>query len=171
MQIQWYRRFLPILYWLWRQTVRELAVSLTADKIDACLSKAKYTKLALHLPKFIVEYSMDMNDILVQMGLIDAFDEKAANFTAIGRSKSGENLYISQVLQKVKVMVDEKGIEAAAITEVAMCMAAGVLEEEKPLEISFDKPFVYLIANTRMESYIDEQFECMPVFMGMVTEF
>jgi len=153
------------------QTARELAASLTADKAAACLSAAKSTKVSLHLPKFTVEYDMSMNSILEELGLTDAFDENRADFTALGQNIYGIPPFISQVLQKVKVIVDEQGTEAAAVTAIIMEDCLAVIEQDPPLDISFDEPFVYLIADTKMETGAEGETACVPLFMGVVTEF
>lgn len=84
-----------------------------------------------------------MNDALKAMGLVQAFDPEKANFSAMGHA-GADPLYIGNVLQKVKLIVDEEGTEAAAVTEVIM--AAGcAMPEKQPVELHFDRPFAYAV--------------------------
>lgn len=68
----------------------------------------------LHLPKFTIEKQWDFRSLLTNAGLIDPFTH-GANFTEI--NKSGK-MYISMVIQKVKIEVDERGATAAAASAI-----------------------------------------------------
>ncbi len=52
------------------------------------------------------------------MGMHDAFDEKLADFSQMGNCKNGDNLYISRVLHRTKIEVNELGTKAGAATVV-----------------------------------------------------
>jgi len=151
------------------QTARELVKSLTAQSIAEYLEASKETSYVnLHLPKFTLDYTVVMNDLLQELGLIDAFSPEKANFNSLGYAKGSteSELFISQVLQKVKVKVDEEGTEAAAVTAIIMETCAAVIEERTPLEVDFNEPFVYVIVDTKTP--FGE--ESIPLFMGVVTE-
>ena len=99
----------------------------------------------LAVPRFTTEYAINYSDMLAGMGLALAFDVENADFSAMGESEDG-NIYISKVFQKVKLIVDEEGTEAAAVTAVEM--AAGcALNPEQPIEMQLDKPFVYAVVD------------------------
>ncbi len=155
-------------------TARELAKKLTGKKISSYIKNAEATYSNLHLPKFTMQYSKKMNDILIEMGLEDAFSPSKANFTGISTTKNGDNsLYISEVLQKVKIKVKEDGTQAAAATNISM-KTTGAIPTEEAKEITFDKPFLYLIVDTKTpfgENDLNEEGDFnIPLFMGMVTE-
>ena len=76
------------------------------------------------------------------MGCAAAFDPKAADFSGMCRE---EPLFISLVKQRVHVIVNEEGTEAAAATAIGM--ASGSAAPEKPREIRFDEPFVYWVTD------------------------
>eukprot|EP01024_Parvocaulis_polyphysoides_P040990 TRINITY_DN37475_c0_g1_i1.p1 TRINITY_DN37475_c0_g1~~TRINITY_DN37475_c0_g1_i1.p1 ORF type:complete len:117 (-),score=18.72 TRINITY_DN37475_c0_g1_i1:58-408(-) len=66
----------------------------------------------LFLPKFTVNFSMQLSDSLKTLGMQDAFDVGSANFE--GMVDDGQKFYVSEGFHKTKVVVDESGTEAAA---------------------------------------------------------
>lgn len=125
-------------------TARELLASLTAEELAALQESAASARVSLRLPKFSVEFGQELNAPLQAMGLVSAFDADTADFSPM----SPEPLYIGRVLQKVKLIVDEEGTEAAAATAVEMRAGSALIEEE-PIPLVFDKPFVYAVTDSR----------------------
>ena len=58
------------------------------------------------------------------------------------------DLFISAVIHKAFVKVDEKGTEAAAATGITM-RATAVFRPQQPEEFKADHPFIYLLRDTR----------------------
>ena len=77
-------------------------------------SKIKVVQVVM--PKFKLEESIPMNQILKGMGMTDMFDVQKADFSGI----SDEQLWVSSVVQKAFVAVTEKGTEAGAATAVLL---------------------------------------------------
>jgi serpin B len=92
------------------------------------------------LPKFEYMYSVSLKDTLAVLGMPDAFDPDAADFS--GMTEEVNDLYISEVLHKCYIRVDELGAEAAAATEVAMA-GTGMPADVK--EFRADRPFLFVI--------------------------
>lgn len=65
------------------------------------------------LPKFEAEWGGELSDALAAMGLETAFDSGRADFSAPGTAP-GRPLYVSSVVHKARIEVNEKGTEAAA---------------------------------------------------------
>ncbi len=63
------------------------------------------------MPKFSFEYSKELSGILKELGIKDAFDANLADFSSLGQS-SEENVFISRVIHKTKIEVDERGTKA-----------------------------------------------------------
>lgn len=102
-------------------------------------------KVRLALPKFELNYSADLIPTLNLMGMSLPFSGKA-NFSGISKAP----LCISAVSQKTFFKVDEKGAEAAAVTEVAMMLTSAMPRPEKIFEMTVDRPFlIRLVNNTR----------------------
>ncbi len=127
--------------------------SLTGEKLLSAVNSAKEEFAHLRLPKFDFEYDRSFAEDLAALGLAPAFDPDLANFIPMGSGPNGE-LYLSEVYQKVKIIVDEEGTEAAAVTEAA---AAEESAMEFPTEIYFDRPFLYAVV---------EMETGLPLFLG-----
>jgi serpin B len=95
-----------------------------------------------------------MNDALKDMGIVDAFDAASADLSRLGRSSRG-NLFISEVLHKTFISVDEKGTKAGAVTKVEVRDESGFMGEI----VVLDRPFVYAIIDNATN---------LPVFVGAV---
>lgn len=96
--------------------------------------------LTIYLPKFKFSYSKNLNNYLSDMGLGIAFNP-SANFSNINDTIS---LFISKVLQKTYIRVDEAGTEAAAVTSVNLTNGSSG-DESLPSIISFNRPFLFAI--------------------------
>jgi serpin B len=113
---------------------------LTVGQLDQAIGALQSMQVDLSLPKFKFDWSAALPDALKALGMTDAFDDQA-DFSGMDGAK---DLYISNVLHKSFVAVDENGTEAAAATAVAVAgMAAPV--QQNPVEFKADRPFLFLI--------------------------
>jgi len=117
----------------------ELESALTKSKLDEVLGGMNELTVILGLPKFTFESSFSLPDALKSLGMTDAFDGNVADFSGMTGNK---DLYISDVIHKAFVAVDEEGTEAAAATAVLM-EATGMLLTDA--ELIIDRPFIFLI--------------------------
>lgn len=138
--------------------IRDLYSSLTNKVMNDMLVNKQTELVDLKLPKFEVTFDKELNESLENMGLTECFDMDKANFDQVGKTQSGDNLYIGTVRQKAKIIVDEEGTEAAAVTEVLM-MCGASMEPEEPREVYFNEPFVYMIMDMDKE---------IPLFIGIL---
>ncbi|MCC8120425.1 MAG: serpin, partial [Oscillospiraceae bacterium] len=111
------------------------------------------------IPQFESEYGVEMNEVLKALGMTDAFDSTLADFSALGHSDEG-NIFISSVLHKTYICVDEAGTKAGAATAEEIAGASAEPTEE-PKRVCLDRPFVYMILDC--ESGI-------PLFIGTVLD-
>lgn len=98
--------------------------------------KSKY--IALSVPKFGVEYSVELNDILKTIGIKKAFEMDAE----FGNMFTGGNMWLDSTIHKTYIKVDEEGTEATAVTGGGM---GGSSLPPEPLEIKYNKPFTFVI--------------------------
>lgn len=136
-------------------SVNEYLLSLSGEKLASLLSNTTDATVKTALPKFEQEYNVEMSDILINMGITDAFHEELADFTGIGHSEIG-NLFINRVLHKTYIAVDEKGTRAGAATAVEI-ETKGALIDENVKTVYLDRPFVYMLIDCENN---------LPIFMG-----
>ena len=83
----------------------------------------------------------ELSNLLGDMGMKDAFDSGAADFSGMDGRK---DLYISKVIHKAFVEVNEEGTEAAAATAIVVkATSAGPMDP--PKEFKADHPFIFII--------------------------
>ena len=140
-------------------SVSDYVQSLTGEKLKALLDGKQSCPVDTGLPKFKCECSYEMNEILEQMGMTDAFRAEKADFSKLGSSTDG-NIYINRVIHKTFIEVGEKGTRAGAATVVEM-NAEGMPFPDEVKEVILDRPFVYMIIDTNAN---------LPLFIGTVTE-
>ena len=92
--------------------------------------------------------------------MTDAFDYTVSDFSGIGSSIDG-NLYISRVLHKTFIAVDEKGTKAGAATVVEMKDESSMIEPEEIKTVYLDRPFLYMLIDCEAN---------LPVFIGTVMD-
>jgi serpin B len=113
--------------------------TLDAGQVNTILKDLKPHQVVLTLPRFKVESEFNLAATLAAMGMPSAFSSEA-DFSGMD---GGKNLFISDVIHKAFVTVDEAGTEAAA-TAVVMVGLASVMPEQ-PVEVTVDRPSVFLI--------------------------
>ncbi len=116
------------------QGIHALAGDLTQESWDRWLAGLDSTSLFVSVPKFTLEYEINLNDVLVALGMGEAFTG-GADFS---RMYEGGGVWIDEVKHKSFVDVNEEGTEAAAVTSVRMI-------ESAPPVIYVDRPFLFAI--------------------------
>lgn len=124
-----------------------LEQSMTAASARDWLSKLKPAhKVVLSLPRFKMTQQFGLSDALTAMGMRKAFDKDAADFTGI---EARRGLFLSAVIHKAFVDVNEVGTEAAAATAVVVGRAMAIQRPQPPIVFRADHPFVFLIRDNR----------------------
>jgi serpin B len=102
--------------------------TLTPATLAQTLGKLHQQTVNVFLPRYKLESTLELAQILASLGMPDAFDPTKADFSAMDGSKY---LYLSTVTHKAWGEVNEEGTEAAAATVVAV-LAAGIPEKLPP---------------------------------------
>ncbi len=127
-------------------SVDDYIAAMNGDKLHALLTSPIDTTVKATMPKFETNFQTELSSVLKGMGMTDAFDETKADFSNIGTSDNG-NIYISRVLHKTTITVDENGTKAGAATIVELRDGATMIEEN-PKVVTLDRPFVYMLVDT-----------------------
>lgn len=124
-------------------TMSHLLEDLPAMDWQGMLQKMKFCPVNLSLPKFEISSSFLLNEALMKLGVKHAFGGDA-QFDRMF-SDPQVQAFISKVIQKARINVNEWGTEAAAVTIVEMDKNAGFFGEDV-VDFNCNHPFVYLIA-------------------------
>ena len=125
----------------------KLEESLSHDKLQKALtavSQSRPHKVEVSLPKFKLTQQFILNNMLAKMGATEMFDEFKADFSGI--SPGPERLYVSHVIHKAFVEVNEKGTEAAAATAVVIKGRTFSVRVQVPVFCA-DHPFLFMICH------------------------
>jgi serpin B len=124
---------------------------LAAKSFSSSVAGLSDAKVNLALPKFEFTYDTDMIDTMKSLGMNLAFDSNNAQFDKMTGGKN--NLFISDILHKCYIRVDEKGAEAAAVTEVVAGMTAMPVQEDLKT-FTADRPFLFAIYDETDDSVL-----------------
>jgi len=139
-------------------TVAEYVAGLSGEGLQTMLANPLDVEVTAAIPRFECEYDVEMSETLKRMGIADAFDVDKADFSSLGHHPMG--VYISRILHKTYIAVDEKGTRAGAATSVEMAAGAAAPMEE-PKVVILDRPFVYMLMDCESN---------LPFFMGTMMD-
>jgi len=101
----------------------------------------------LGMPRLKFDYAALLNEPLIQLGMVRAFDESEADFSRMRvPHKDMENIWISKVLHKAWVEINEEGTTAAAVT-AGDCEEGEEDDPPPPFEMIVDRPYLVAICH------------------------
>ncbi|HEV7926203.1 MAG TPA: serpin family protein [Verrucomicrobiae bacterium] len=133
----------------------QLEKQLSPAFLSNVLAQMSPQSVEVYLPRFTLGSFFDLSGTLAAMGMPDAFTPYVANFSGMDGAL---DLYISFVVHKAWVQVNETGTEAAAATVVGV--GATVVGLGPPV-FRADHPFLFFIRDTQSGSLL---------FMGRVAD-
>lgn len=110
-----------------------------AEGLDGLIADAGYREVALSLPRADVTDENNLVDPLKALGMNTAFTADA-DFSGI----SDADLFIGSIVQKARIMMDEKSTSAAAATMVVMARGM-MMEPETPVEMNVNRPYFFAV--------------------------
>ena len=117
-------------------TFAAFEAGLTAESLSAILAGARPSGGAdLYMPRFKFSTDVGLNDILSELGMPDAFDDRA-DFSGINGAR---DLRVQAIVHKAIIAVDEKGTTASAATGVSV----GIVSASPTLVV--DRPFLFFV--------------------------
>ena len=126
-------------------SVSQYVSSLSGEHLQNLLNNPQYVSVHTTMPKFETEYDIEMSEALQEMGIVDAFDARVADFSRLGTyNADGMNICINRVLHKTFISVTEIGTRAGAATAVELECGSAFIEMDYK-EVILDRPFVYML--------------------------
>lgn len=132
----------------------ELITGMSYEKFSEYIGSAKSELCNMRMPKFSIESSLDLNDIVKEMGMELIFDEDNEDLSGFGVSPRG-NIFVSKIFQKAKIDVDEEGTRAAAATVIEAEDCCALIDP--PPQVVLDHSFFYCVYDSETLT---------PLFMG-----
>jgi serine protease inhibitor len=128
------------------------------EKLNEWTSNLKSTEVdEIYLPKFEFDYGKELSEDFKELGMVSAFSAEGADFS---KMTGDRDLYISKVIHKAFVKVDEEGTEAAAATVVTMNVASALENPTPRIIFRADHPFIFMIRENSTGAIL---------FMGRIT--
>uniref|UniRef100_UPI00398EBEA3 leukocyte elastase inhibitor-like n=1 Tax=Pristiophorus japonicus TaxID=55135 RepID=UPI00398EBEA3 len=130
--------------------LKQLEQELTLEKLQEWTLQDHMSKMdvQVRLPKFKLEDDYELSSPLSSLGMLDLFSDSRADLS--GMSEAG-HLFVSKVIHKSFVEVNEEGTEAAAATEVVIkfkCAQVNVMK------FTADHPFLFFIRHNKTNSIL-----------------
>jgi len=107
-------------------------------------------EVILFLPRMKLEFSLDLIPVLKNLGIHDVF----VNQADLSGMSDQHDLYVGGVYHKAFLEVNEKGTEAAAATAVVARSKSAFPSKPKPIRITCDHPFLFLIIHDLSNSIL-----------------
>ncbi|XP_008941304.1 PREDICTED: leukocyte elastase inhibitor-like [Merops nubicus] len=113
------------------------------------------TTVEVYLPRFKLESTFNLNEVLQEMGMTDIFTESKADLSAMSPAKS---LFLSNVVHKTYMEVNEEGTTAAGGT------GAAIVRRSLPRTEVFmaDHPFLFFIRHNATNTILFFGKLCLP---------
>jgi serpin B len=126
------------------KTLDELTGKLTPESWETWTSSLSKREGTIEIPRFKAEFYSKLNGTLAGMGMKEAF-KRSADFSNLCECGPGD-VYISDVLHKAVIEVNEKGTEAAAATAVTIRLTSAMPAGD-PFHMIVDRPFIVSIVD------------------------
>ncbi len=119
-------------------------VSVYSDVGDVAVS---YPLVNLTCPRFDIASDTDLLPILSALGATDVLDPGKAEFSV----SSDDGLFLGSAEHDVRIRIDEKGAEGAALTKLDLCGAAQITET---VDLVLDRPFIVVISDMGLPVFV-----------------
>jgi len=126
--------------------INSLSASLTAGLLDSYITQSASEEVMLKFPRFSIDYSVNLNNTLKNMGINAPFNKDSAEFGGIA-----PEVFLSQIDHKAIIEVNEEGTVAAAATSFGMGATAA-----RPIEFTVNRPFILFIRDDRTGNILFE---------------
>lgn len=127
--------------------LQQIEHKLSIDDVGSWRDQLRTQKVRIFLPRFTMTCRFSLKETLANMGMPDAFSLRQADFSGMTGSR---DLFISAVVHKALIEVNEEGTEAGAATAVVTTLG----REQEPPTFRADHPFLFLIQENHTGSLL-----------------
>ena len=106
---------------------------------DRNAADTRYPVINLSVPRFDIREKTDLKSVLEGIGVTDAFDPTAADFTSLTESAE---VFLSKAEHAAALSIDEEGITGAAYTDLGLC--GGGMPQDT-VDFTLDRPFLFAV--------------------------
>jgi len=124
-----------------KSSLESVEKKMQALDLAQAFSRMPEAKVKTYVPKFKVESTLELNAPLEKVGISSMFDAGSADLSGISGQR---DLFVSLVVQKAFIEVNEEGAEAAAATGAVMMMRSMKMPIDEPT-FRCDRPFAFMI--------------------------
>jgi serpin B len=117
--------------------IPDIEQEVTDENLTTWLKEANASSLDLYMPKFTLDYELQLKETLIAMGMGEAFSDQADLSRMVEGVSKG--IAIGDVKHKTFIEVNEEGTEAAAVTSVDIVVTS------MPPAVYVNKPFLFMI--------------------------
>ena len=139
------------MYILPRNSIKEVLDS----NIFELINKGNTGKINLTVPKFDVKSSFDLIEALKNLGVNEIFNQNTKDIKSI----KGTDVFVSTIKQDARIVLDEEGTKAAAVTIIGAKNES--VEPDITINFKLDRPFIYVILDSKD----------VPLFIGTINKF
>jgi serpin B len=131
-----------------RDSLADFENTLNLESVLSWQNQLRKHKVRVFFPRFKIESQFSLNQNLIAMGASDAFNPNRADFSGmVGR----KDLFLSAVIHKAFVEVNEEGTEAAAATGAVVSVTS--IKPPSPI-FKADHPFIFFIRDNESQSIL-----------------
>jgi serpin B len=142
-----------------RGRLADVHQAVDAALVEDIVARARRRQIALGLPRFQVETGYALRKVFEKLGVRTALDADRADFGGITDEPAG--LFLSEVLHRARIRVDEYGTEAAAATVGIVSREMAPRSGEGPDPFIVDRPFLFVVRDDETNAVL---------FVGRVTD-
>ncbi|CAH2268022.1 jg10211 [Pararge aegeria aegeria] len=112
--------------------------------LDKALSEMYEVEVDLSIPRFKIETTTDLKDILTKMNVKKMFSPAEARLDNLLKNVK-DSLYIASAIQKAFIEVNEEGAEAAAANVFGVFATSAIINQQPPPVFYADRPFYFVV--------------------------
>lgn len=132
-----------------RGPLPDAEAELDGAELDDLLAPRTSRRVRLRLPRLRLDWRADLADALCAAGIRALFDPDRADLTGLTPVRPA---WVSKVIHQAVLRIDERGLEGAAATSVAVHARALGPPPAEPLPVEVNRPFLLVVGHPRTGS-------------------